>query len=104
MHPYSGTHNRQRAEAITAMPAGQPCPHCGAPMFPDPAAAAAYGAPRSLGQLDYDHITPLALGGPPDGPKQLAHAHCNRAAGSRLGNRIRARVPARVPRPNIERW
>jgi hypothetical protein len=72
-HPYSGTHQREKLKALAAMPEGQRCPLCGKPMFKKQA-------------LDYHHITPLKLGGAPDGPKQLAHRlrSCNRAQGPEL--------------------
>jgi hypothetical protein len=43
--------------------------------------------------LDLDHVTPRALGGT-GGPSLLAHRHCNRAAGARLGNAMRGRARA----------
>ena len=67
---------RRRALAhLTANP-GQPCLRCGQPMT--------INMP-----LDYDHQLPRALGGA-SGPRALAHRHCNRSHGARLGNKLRA--------------
>jgi hypothetical protein len=55
---------------------GKPCPFCGFVML--------------KGQkLDLDHATPRMLGGA-KGPRRIAHAHCNRSAGARLGNAFRS--------------
>jgi 5-methylcytosine-specific restriction endonuclease McrA len=58
---------------------GDLCWRCGQPMYKWQA-------------LERDHVTPRAYGGA-DGPAVLAHAHCNRSAGARLGNRMRGQQP-----------
>jgi 5-methylcytosine-specific restriction endonuclease McrA len=63
-----------------AMRDGDPCWRCGQPMY-------------KWQKLDRDHVTARALGGV-DGPAVLAHAHCNRAAGARMGNRMRGQARA----------
>jgi HNH endonuclease len=73
---YGWDHRTARHAALAAFVNGTPCPRCGQPMH--------------LGQhLDYDHLTPIALGGI-NSPKVLSHRHCNRAAGARLGNKLKA--------------
>jgi 5-methylcytosine-specific restriction endonuclease McrA len=66
---------KQGQRLRAAMRDGDLCWRCGQPMYKWEA-------------LDQDHLTPRALGGT-DGPTVLAHAHCNRSAGARLGNRRR---------------
>lgn len=65
-----------QAERRRLLPAayGRPCPFCGQPML--------RGQP-----LDLDHAVPRALGGD-RGPRRIAHAACNRRAGSHLGRRL----------------
>ncbi len=91
-HPYSGTHSRERANAIAVMLDGTSCRLCGLPM-------------NKNMPLDYNHITPLILGGPPRGPRELTHARCNRSQGARLGNRRRGFGTRRLPKRRIlPRW
>jgi hypothetical protein len=91
-------HQRQRAQAIRALPPGQPCPRteiCGGlPMYATWQQASAAGLPRKLWRLDYDDYPGRMFGGPQI--KRLAHAHCNRSAGARAGNRMRRRRPRRA--------
>lgn len=72
------SHQKRRAAALRALCDGDACRLCGRPMF--------HGQ-----DLDLDHVAPRVLGGH-DGPTELTHATCNRAAGGRLaGARRRAR-------------
>jgi len=73
---YGWNHRTARATAIAALVPGTPCPRCGQPMHPTQ-------------HLDYDHVTPIALGGI-NSPKVLSHRRCNRAHGARLGNKLKA--------------
>jgi|SRR5215475_1659641 len=86
-------HQRDRETMIAAMVDGTACPRrsiCGGlPMFSTPQAAAAAGLPRKLWNVNADHVIPRALGGA-NGPKVLAHEHCNKSAGAVLGNKLRA--------------
>jgi len=59
---------------------GDLCWRCGQPMYKWQA-------------LERDHIVDRARGGA-DGPAVLAHAHCNRSAGARLGNQMRGMTRA----------
>lgn len=72
---------------------GTPCPRCGRLML--------HGQ-----ELDLDHVElPRALGGRP-GTGRMAHRHCNRSAGARLGNALRAAratLPAKR-RVQSRRW
>lgn len=82
-------HQRLRARLLPQA-YGHPCPYCGRPMLE--------------GQdLDLDHPLPRALGGKP-GEGRMAHRHCNRSRGSKLGNALRAarRQPPR--RVTSRRW
>ena len=86
------THQRDRKQAITAMPDGTPCPLCGKPMRKTPAANWD-GRP-----LHYDHVIPRAIARGTKGPMRLTHATCNITAGTRLGNQLRRgrRTPRRA--------
>ncbi|SCL32029.1 hypothetical protein GA0070616_4376 [Micromonospora nigra] len=82
-------HQQARAKALPKA-WGQPCPYCGQPML--------------QGQdLDLDHAQPRALGGH-HGPRRMAHAHCNRAAGSRLGAQLRRARRATTTQRHSRRW
>lgn len=73
--------DHQRRRALMAPPAGDPCPYCTKPMWPDQ-------------PLDADHVVARTLGGV-DGPLRWAHASCNRRAGGQMGHDergIRSRV------------
>jgi len=78
------THQAHKKKLLAALRPGQPCPRCGEPMWPHQ-------------PLDRDHTTPRALGGK-DSRGVLSHAHCNRSAGARLGNRLRGLRGQQQPR------
>jgi len=81
-------HAPDRKRLMAAFKDGDLCWRCGQPMF-------------GWQSLERDHVTARALGGI-DGPAALAHAHCNRSAGARLGNRMRA--AAKSGWPSSSRW
>lgn len=80
-----GAHQAERRRLLPSA-YGTPCPLCGDLML--------------RGQrLDLDHAVPRVLGGPDAGPRRIAHARCNRSAGSRLRHRLdRARRAATLSR------
>lgn len=65
----------QKARASLPPPAGEPCPYCARPMWPEQL-------------LDCDHSQARALGGAMSGLR-WAHRSCNRREGARLGNQLR---------------
>lgn len=84
-------HQIERVRLLAEFRDGDLCWRCGRPM-------------RYWQQLDADHVTARALGGI-GSPVRLAHAKCNRAAGSRLGNALRRQRTPRAPvRRRVSRW
>lgn len=78
-------HQKARRAALKAHRGGDPCGHCGHPMYVDQG-------------LDLDHQVPRALGGE-HGPRHLAHAWCNRSAGGRLSGALRRAARAAAAQP-----
>jgi 5-methylcytosine-specific restriction endonuclease McrA len=68
-------HVKDKARLLARHCDGDLCWRCGQPMY-------------TWQALDRDHVVDRAHGGT-DGPAVLAHAHCNRSAGARMGNRMR---------------
>jgi hypothetical protein len=88
---YGSEHQRARRAALAAFKDGDMCWRCRRPM-------------RSWQALDLDHVRAVAHGGS-DGPKRLAHARCNRAAGAVIGNRsARRRVKRRAQHRELPKW
>lgn len=88
---YGWAHRRLRAKLLPKA-YGKPCPFCHQPML--------------RGQdLDLDHPIARALGGQA-GPRRMAHASCNRSAGSQLGHQLRRARQQPQRRVNIHsrRW
>ena len=66
-------HEVDRRHKMAALQDGEPCPYCGRGMFRGQA-------------LELDHYPGRAFGGPQ--LTRLAHAHCNRSAGARMGDSL----------------
>ena len=88
-----------KRQLMAALIDGTPCPlpeYCGGEPMIHPGRCP-YG-PCFWCTLERDHSVPIALGGVAS-PGRLAHAQCNRRAGSALGNQRRwhNRRPQRQP-------
>jgi 5-methylcytosine-specific restriction endonuclease McrA len=80
-------HQADKRTLKAALQDGTPCWRCGQPMY-------------RWQKLDRDHIIDRVNGGT-DGPAVLAHEHCNRSAGARMGNRRRG---AAIRWAQARRW
>lgn len=82
-------HQQARAAALPKA-WDTPCPYCGKLML--------------RGQnLDLDHQVARALGGH-HGPRRMAHAHCNRSAGGKLGAQLRQARRTPTTNRHSRRW
>jgi hypothetical protein len=68
-------HQADKRRLLRELRPGQPCPRCGAPMWPHQA-------------LDRGHTTERTFGGV-NSPGRLEHASCNRSAGAALSTPLR---------------
>jgi hypothetical protein len=88
---------------------GTPCPECGAPLYATVAQARNHGFAPWVGQVELDHVVPVAVGGQ-HGKVRLIHRRDNRIKGAKLGRQIQLGKVASV-RParkrgtfNSRRW
>lgn len=94
-------HAHQQRVAQLPDPTGQPCPLCGAPMWPGKAPDR---RGRLVSVLQADHTVARVLGGH-DSPLRWVHRRCNASAGATLGNRLRGRQAGAwaTPAPHVAR-
>ncbi len=79
-------HQALRRQKLKVLVDGTPCRRCALPMVhPDHCCHGRCFYCR----LDLGHHTDRVLGG--QGPRELEHEHCNRSAGTKLGNQLQAK-------------
>ena len=89
-------HQALRRLKLATLVHGSPCRRCRQPRYHP---ARCPNGPCWQCRLDLGHWTDRVFGG--QGPRDLEHTHCNRAAGARLRNRLYRRARQRQ---HTRRW